>query len=133
MLITGSSCQTLAWNAENVDGWMSYPRNIDQQEHAINQRCQPIVKTEGFNKPFMQPLYVVLQKNEDYKPQPIPLGFRIGINHLVDHLHQLKDIGVNHLALNLRFNALDIQDTLEQIALKALPHFHTPKKEQLPT
>ena len=70
----------------------------------------------------MQRLYVVLQKNDDFKPQPIPWGYCIGIDYLVDYL------GVNHLALNLRFNVLDIQDTSEQITLRDCPIFTPIKK-----
>jgi len=36
---------------------------------------------------------------------------------------------VNHLALNLRFNTMNIADTLERIAEKALPEFHSKEKE----
>jgi luciferase-type oxidoreductase len=120
LLMTGYSQQTLEWNVENTDGWMSYPKGLYQQQHAIAQWRKLITETQAYNKPFMQPLYIDLQKNDDFKPQPIPLGFRIGVNYLIDYLHQLQDIGVNHVALNLRFNAIHIDDTLERLASKVL-------------
>jgi len=72
----------------------------------------------------MQPLYVDLHQDDDFKPQGIHLGFRIGANYLVDYLNQILSIGVNHVAINLRFNAGKIEETLERLANKVLPHFH---------
>jgi luciferase-type oxidoreductase len=124
LLITGYSRQSLEWNAANGDGWMYYPRNLYQQQHTITQWRELIAKTQEFDKPFKQPLYVDLQENDDFRPQPIHLGFRIGANYLVQYLQHLKEIGVNHVVLNLRFNTRNMEQTLEEIAKKVLPHFH---------
>jgi len=124
MLMTGYSRQSLEWNAQNADGWMNYPRNLYQQLHNIKKWRQLIAESQQYDKPFMQPLYVALEPNHDYKPTPIHLGFRIGTNYLIDYLRQLKSIGVNHLAINLRFNNMNMEQTLEQIAKNVLPHFH---------
>ncbi len=130
MLMTGYSRQTVEWNAENADGWMSYPKNLYQQEHTITQWREHIAKTQKYNKPFVQPLYVDLQENDDFKPQMIHLGFRLGANYLTEYLQHLESIGVNHILLNLRFNSNDIENTLEQLAKKVLPHFDSNKKEK---
>lgn len=129
--MTGYSQQTLEWNAENGDGWMSYPKNLYEQKYTIDQWRDLVLNTQDHDKPFMQPLYVVLQENDDFKPEPIPLGFRIGAKYLVDYLQRIQDIGVNHVALNLRFNSMDMDTTLEHLANKVLPQFHTQTKEQL--
>jgi luciferase-type oxidoreductase len=128
MLITGYSQQSLEWNAEHGDGWMYYPRNLYQQQYKIREWRDLI--PQGKNKPFMQPLYIDLQKDDDFKPQPIHLGFKIGAKHLVNYFQHLQDIGVNHVAINLRFNTNTIEDTLEQLAEKVLPHFHIELKEK---
>ena len=78
----------------------------------------------------MQPLYVDLHKNDDFRPQPIHLGFRAGANYLLEYFQQLRDVGVNHVAINLRFNGAAIEETLERLADKILPYFHTAQKEQ---
>lgn len=124
MLVTGYSQQTLEWNAENGDGWMYYPRNILEQHSTISKWRSLIPSTQDYSKPFMQPLYIDLQNDDNFKPHPIHLGLRIGSKYLIDYLHQLEDSGVNHLALNLRFNSNDIEHTLKQIAEKVLPNFH---------
>ncbi len=124
MLITGSSRQTMTWNAEHGDGWMYYPRPTMQQAYTIAEWRREIAKYHDFDKPFMQPLYVILEKDDDFKPQPIQLGFRIGANYLVEYLNQIQEIGVNHVAINLRFNLRSIETTLDDLAEKVLPHFH---------
>lgn len=124
LLITGHSQQTNEWIANNGDGWMYYPRNVYMQKQIIEEWRALIEKTQPFNKPYMQPLYVDLHKDDDFKPQGIHLGFRIGANYLVDYLNQILSIGVNHVAINLRFNAGKIEETLELLANKVLPHFH---------
>ncbi len=129
MLITGYSQQTLEWNAEHGDGWMYYPRNLYQQQYAI-QDWRSLIP-ENNSKPFMQPLYVDLNTDDDFKPQPIHLGFKIGANYLIDYLQNLQSIGVNHVALNLRFNSNPIEETLEQLAKKVLSQIHSPLKEEI--
>ncbi|MDC8004309.1 LLM class oxidoreductase [Aureisphaera galaxeae] len=130
MLITGFSQQSMEWNAAHGDGWMYYPRNLTQQYHSITQWRELIDATGVNDKPFMQPLYIDLQEDDDYKPEPIHLGFRIGTNYLIEYFNQLENIGVNHIALNLRFNPIDIEQTLERLAKKVLPHFNSTQEKE---
>ena len=129
LLLTGYSRQSLSWNAENSDGWMSYPKSLQQQQYTIAEWRALIAQTQAYDKPFMQPLYVDLQEQEDFKPQLIHLGFRLGTKYLIEYLQHLQDIGVNHIALNLRFNARGIEKTLEHLAEAVLPHFQANPKE----
>lgn len=128
MLITGYSQQSLDWNASNGDGWMYYPRNLYQQQYIIREWRELI--PQNYSKPFMQPLYIDLQNDDDYKPQPIHLGFKIGAKYLVDYLKNLEAIGVNHVAINLRFNSSHIEDTLKHFAKEVLPHFQLKTKKE---
>lgn len=124
MMITGFSQQSLAWNAEFGDGWMYYPQELKQQANNIKTWRQLVSQFHGFNKPFLQPLYLDLQEDPDFKPEPIHLGFKIGSNYLNDYLYQLEEIGVNHLAINLRFNSLGTVRTLNLLAEQVLPNFN---------
>jgi len=72
----------------------------------------------------MQSLYIDLTDNPDASPQPIHLGFRSGINHLRSYLRSLEEIGINHVAINLRFNQMEIETTLKVLADKILPDFN---------
>ena len=114
MLLTGFSRQSLEWNAQNADGWLSYPRSPMQQAYTIAQWRRLVAEYHDFDKPFMQPLYVILEENDDFKPQCIQLGFRIGANYLVDYFNAIKENGVNHVAINLRFNSANMEATLEK-------------------
>lgn len=127
LLITGHSRQSQEWIAEHGDGWMNYPRDIYNQRITIEKYREQVSSYHTHSKPFMQPLYVVLNDNDDSKPTTIPLGYELGVNYLLDHLQRLEDIGVNHVALNLRFNSADMQKTLEKIAQKVLPIIHKEK------
>ena len=57
---------------------------------------------------------------------PIHLGFRAGALYLREYLKALETIGVNHVALNLRFNRADIETTLNRLADAILPEFSSP-------
>ena len=49
-------------------------------------------------------------------PQLIHLGYRLGVRHLCAQLKALREIGIHHVALNLRFNRADIETTMRRIA-----------------
>ena len=123
LLITGSSQQDPEWIARNGDGWMTYPRNTAVQVRIIHDWRSRVETIGGADKPVMQPLYVDLTADPDTRPQPIHLGLRLGANHLRDHLKSLEQIGINHVALNLRFNQTDIETTLKRLADEILPEF----------
>lgn len=123
MLLTGYSRQSLEWNAEHSDGWMNYPRNFLQQANNISSWRDLIPKTQKYSKPFMQPLYVILEKDDDFKPQGIQLGLRTGVNYLLEYFNKIQELGVNHVAINLRFNKANMETTLNYLATKVLPHF----------
>jgi luciferase-type oxidoreductase len=123
LLITGGSQQDSAWIAKNGDGWMLYPRPTMVQAQTIRDwRAQ--VETSGRPyQPVMEPFYIDLAEASETAPQPIHLGFRLGTNHLRAYLKSREEIGVNHVALNLRFNQADIETTLKRLANDILPDF----------
>ncbi|WP_420333430.1 LLM class oxidoreductase [Roseibium sp.] len=123
MLITGGSQQAPDWIAANGDGWMTYPRNMQAQQQVIGDYRQNTRALEAFDKPVMQPLYIDLAAKADADPQPIHLGFRLGVNHLRTYLKTLESIGVNHVALNLRFNQADIETTLKRLSDEIVADF----------
>ncbi len=124
ILITGHSRQTIDWIAEHGDGWMYYPRNLYMQQYNIQEFKQKAQATGDYDKPFMQPLYLDLMADDDFIPQPIHLGFRMGAHHAIEYFEQLRSLGVNHIGLNLRFSSSPIDKAIERIAEKILPHFN---------
>jgi luciferase-type oxidoreductase len=123
MLITGGSQQDPDWIARHGDGWITYPRGIAAQARIINDWRTRVEAVGGPEKPAMQSLYVDLTKDPQAPPQPIHLGLRLGSNHLRAYLKSLEEIGVNHVALNLRFNQRDTEESLNCLADDLLPYF----------
>jgi len=123
LLITGGSQQIPEWIAQHGDGWALYPRNIVTQSQIISAWREQVKAADEPDKPVMQPLYIDLVDNPDAKPERIHLGVRLGTNQLIKYLKSLEGIGVNHVALNLRFNQIAIETTLKRLANEILPEF----------
>ncbi len=131
LLITGGSQQSADWRARHGDGWMLYPRDAESQGRIINQWREQLAAVGRPPQPAMQPLYLDLAANPDAPMRPIHLGYHTGIKALKRHLSTLEHQGVNHVALNLRFNQQDITTTLHTLAEKVLPDF-SPSPETSP-
>ena len=125
LLITGSSRQSPDWMAEHGDGWITYPRAVPHQARAVADYRRATNALGHGDKPVMQSLYVDLASEPSEPPSPIHLGFRSGATALTDYLTAIEDAGVNHVALNLRFNQANIEDTLQRLADALLPRFLT--------
>lgn len=123
LLVTGSSRQDPDWIARHSDGWMTYPRPAAAQARVITDWRARIDAAGVPDKPVMQPLYVDLSDDPKAPPRPIHLGFHLGTASLRTYLKSLEAIGVNHVALNLRFNTADIESTLKRLADELLPDF----------
>ncbi|MEM9386604.1 MAG: TIGR03571 family LLM class oxidoreductase [Pseudomonadota bacterium] len=123
LLITGASQQDPAWLAAHGDGWITYPRPVAQQARFIRELRARAATGGAPERPVMEPLYIDLAERPDAPPQPLHLGFRLGIDALRSYLEARQAIGVNHVALNLRFNRLDPRLTLERLAEALLPDF----------
>jgi len=120
LLITGRSRQTIEWIAENGDGWLFYPQPVDKQKLVVDEWRKA---THGVFKPFAQSLYLDLAKDPNTPPQPIHLGYRCGREYLIKHLRQLQEIGVNHVALNLKYGQRDAGEVLDELGQFVVPHF----------
>ncbi len=119
VMVTGHSSQSPEWIAENSDGWIYYPRNINFQEALIKDWRS---YTKEF-KPFMQSLYIDLAEDPNHIPIPIHLGFRIGRNFLIEFLHALQNVGVNHIIINLKYGRRPVEEVIEELGEEVLPHF----------
>ena len=123
MLVTGGSQQSPDWVAQNGDGWITYPRDTMSQGRVIADYRKRIAEAGGTDKPIMQSLYVDVMPEVDAEPRSIHLGFRSGTNFLRSYLQEIERLGINHVALNLRFNQADIEATLKRLSVELLPDF----------
>lgn len=123
LLITGGSRQDPQWVAAQGDGWITYPRALAQQTQVLAAWRERVRGLGLAPKPVTQSLYVDLLDDPQAPAEPIHLGFRSGMEPLRNHLRGLEAIGVNHVALNLRFNRADTETTLNRLADELLPDF----------
>ena len=122
MLVTGFSRQSLEWIAAHSDGWITYPRSLEQQaEVAARWRAAVSAAAPGAFKPFAQSLYVDLTDDPDGSPEPIHLGFRAGRNFLFRYLDGLRAAGVHHVGLNFKYGLRGAAENLEEIGREILP------------
>lgn len=125
LLVTGGSQQAPEWVAQNGDGWMTYPRDAPSQGRVVREYRERIAQFGAPNKPVMQSLYVDIADDDEAPARPIHLGFRAGVHVLLRHLQALQSVGVNHVALNLRFNTMPVEDTLRILSDRVLPLLST--------
>ncbi|MEM6595426.1 MAG: LLM class oxidoreductase [Pseudomonadota bacterium] len=123
MLITGGSRQDPDWVAQHGDGWITYPRAAAEQGRVVAEYRARVAAAGGPNKPVMQSLYVDVSRDAGAPPRPIHLGFASGTDFLRQYLTEIREFGINHVALNLRFNSAPVEDTMKQIADALLCEF----------
>jgi len=123
MLITGGASQPPEWGAQHGDGWITYPRNATNQRQMVADYRARVSACGEADKPVMQSLYINLLPKPDAPARPIHLGFACGVDYLRAYLHEIEELGVNHVLINLRFNMTDIEDTMHRLAEEVLPEF----------
>ncbi|MER7460600.1 LLM class oxidoreductase [Micromonospora sp. NPDC126480] len=132
VLITGNSRQTVQWIAEHGDGWLMYPRPLRQQYHVLRSWEEALEEVGSNRKPFAQSLYVDLVDQPGAAPVAIHLGYRTGHHYLIEHLAALREIGVNHVIINLKYGRRPVDDVLRELAEAVLPHL-SPATSQQPS
>jgi len=124
LLVTGGSQQAPDWLARHGDGWMIYPQPPALQARIVADWRARTAAAGGPAKPVLQSLYLDLADDPAEPPRRIHLGLRTGSDHLVEHLGAVGEAGVNHVALNLRFQRGDVEEAMQRLAADVLPHFH---------
>lgn len=126
VFVTGHSRQQLEWVAEHADGWLYYPQPPSRQVHVVRQ-WKDLVEacTPGAFKPFAQSLYIDLAADPGERPVPIHLGFSLGRDWLLELLQNLREIGVNHVLINLKYGRRPAGEVVEELTEHILPHFPT--------
>ncbi|MFI9778652.1 LLM class oxidoreductase [Streptomyces sp. NPDC051956] len=128
VLVTGNSRQSVEWIAEHGDGWLMYPKPLIQQRRTTALWRDAVRGTGARLKPFSQSLYVDLVERPDARPSLIHLGYRTGRRYLTNHLSGLRDAGVNHVVLNLKYGRRPVGEVLQELAEHVVPQFpaHAP-------
>jgi len=122
MVVTGNSQQSIEWIAENADGWIVYPRPLQQQNQMAARWREMVTEFSGDQfKPFGQSFYIDLASNPNEPSTAIHLGFRAGRNIFLKFLYALRSAGVHHIILNLKYGSRSASDVLEEIGQRVLP------------
>lgn len=124
LLVTGRSQQTMTWIARNADGWLMYPQAPERQMLVVQAWRDALSEAGCDAKPFAQSLYIDLTEDPNADRRPIHLGYQLGRNHLISLLGELESIGVNHVALNLKYGTRPANDVLDEIGQEVLPLFN---------
>src|SRR5690625_3973961 len=119
VLVTGFSGQSLEWIAENGNGWISFPRNPEEQRKIVESFCS---LTDEF-KPFAQTLYIDLAEDPEEGPIMIYLGISSKLKYLINYLNALEAVGVNHVIFNVKVSKLPIADVIAELREDVIPHF----------
>ncbi|GEK34750.1 LLM class oxidoreductase [Kurthia sibirica] len=123
VLGTGYSGQTLEWLADNMDGWLFYPQNINSQRELV---AKWHATTPHF-KPFGQMLMLDLSDRPNEAPKQIERGIRTGRTFLIDYLYAMQDIGVNHITLALKNSKRPVSEVIEELGQYVVPKFKAHK------
>ncbi len=123
ILVTGHSQQSVEWISKNSDGWIYYPQNSSIQQKRIDSWKNELIKNNKDFKPFIQSLYIDLHKNPDTKPKSIHLGYQLGRTSLIKLLSNLKEIGVNHVIINLKYSKRNAEEIVDELGKYVLPYF----------
>lgn len=129
LLLTGGSQQSLAWNAANADGWITYPGATSTKEetalikHKISAWRDLI--PDGIFKPHMTNEWIELSEDPHFPRTPLRGGFilKTGRLGLIELLNEWQAAGVNHAAIGIHFSKRPISDVIDELADEVLPHF----------
>jgi len=124
-IVTGRSRQDLEWIARHADGWLYYfvnPEHLTPIVSAWRDVVQRETQSDIF-KPFAQGLFFDLADDPDHPLMRIHSGLRVGRNRLIDYLDDLQQLGVNHVAFNLKASRRPATEVLQELAEFVLPAF----------
>ncbi|MEW6372948.1 MAG: LLM class oxidoreductase [Pseudomonadota bacterium] len=124
-IAVGPAQQSLAWLAENLDGYLGAAPNpgrlgvVAEDWHANVRQANG----EAAFKPLGLGGYLDLSADPDQPFQRIQGGFRAGRNALRDYLEQAREAGVSHVALNPKVSRQPYGEILDELGEFILPHF----------
>jgi luciferase-type oxidoreductase len=127
MIAIGRARQPLEWLARNVDAWIwsvdDNPAIVDivaSLKAAAGDRTPP---------PYGYSTFFDLHENPDAPAQRFHNVVRIGRKALVDRLLMQREIGVTHLALNLKPSRRPAESVINEMAEYVLPVLNAGKAD----
>jgi luciferase-type oxidoreductase len=112
LVVAGQARQDDDWLAATMDGRFVYPGSIEKM---AAQAARWRDATDGRGT-FISAFHLDLLDAPDAPATPIRFGARVGRDGLIAHLTALADIGVDHLAINLRQPGRPPAEIIEELA-----------------
>lgn len=119
LLVTGRARQSLDWIAEHGDGWLHYQLPLNTLESVLGDWREATDE----RKPFAQGLHVHLDADPTAGMSHVHQGFAAGSEWFVDHLGSLAELGVDHVAINVRGSDRDVRSVLEEFSDEVMARF----------
>ena len=124
-IAVGRAQQTLAWIAENMDGYLGFAPEPDQLDGFGKEWRESVQLAAGGSafKPVAFGGFLYLHPKPHQPFKRIKGGFLIGSRALRDFLEQARDAGVNHVALNPKVTPRTYGEILDELGSIVLPAF----------
>ncbi|MGO9957179.1 MAG: LLM class flavin-dependent oxidoreductase, partial [Solirubrobacteraceae bacterium] len=123
LVLTGRGGQDTEWIGSSMDGWFSYFRTHDNLKDFARRWIRASSPSHPNGKPLLLALHLVLESGAGSAPEPVRLGLRTGRDGLRRHLHELAEIGVDHVMLILRHSEREVDEVLYELADHVLTEF----------
>lgn len=121
LIAVGSARQTVQWIVRNADGWATYYRPAAQQVGRLDlwNQARATVKNPANDAPLLISS-MGLELIQHGEPRNVELGLRTTSEDLIAHLHTMRDLGIDHVILNI--GQRPAEEVIEQIGSEVLPH-----------
>lgn len=118
----GRAGQTVEWLAENMDGWIWHQSNFDRLGEVVESWRSAV--PAGVYKPYGYGVFFDLARDPDAPLQP-RRGLSIGRKALIELWKRQRDLGVSHVALNLKMAQRPAIEMMDELGEHVLPLFNT--------
>ncbi len=120
IMAVGRSRQPIEWLANNVDAWIW---SVDDESAIRDIIASLNIAAEDKPAPhYGYATFFDLDANPDAPYQRFYNVVRIGRNALIERLLSHQELGVNHIALNLKPSRRPAQEVIEEMGQYVLPH-----------
>lgn len=117
LVVAGQARQDDDWLAANMDGRFIYPGSAEKMA-ARGARWREATAGRGA---FISAFHLDLLDDVNAPATPIRFGTRVGRYGLIAHLRTLSEVGVDHLAINLRQSGRPPAEIIEELASDVMP------------
>ena len=125
LVIAGHSGQSINWIAKNAQAWFNYPRPVAETLENRKYWCKALYDEDQAAKPYISAIHLNLSKDDNATFKPQRFGGTVGIKHLTEYLKSYENVGVNHMAINLRKSETPVSEAINKIKEIVLPEFDT--------